>query len=177
LLIAKNGNRFQRTVFLIINASSLDSLPSLPSISFMKAWVQFMAVFAAGMGNLFAQQLEYETSSPAAATSASLYDQLVPIDPTTRSSEIVLKKKYRVSGPLVPVFKAKKLAAIPGRLLQLVNPFARSTPKEPVPSSRELSPSAWSSTVGWHSGGPRFQDPVRHESQMSLISFGRSEAP
>ena len=89
---------------------------------------------------------------------------------------MIVKKKLRISGPLARPFKAKKITEVPRRLLHLINPFARPVPREGWEKTRDLNPQAWTSIVGWHSGGSSFQDPVTHEPTISLISVSPSSS-
>ena len=90
-----------------------------------------------------------------------------------KSKKVVTTKRFEVSGPMVQPFKEKTIGNFPGRLLRLVNPFAKGEPKEPVIEARGVSPRAWSSTVGWRVGASTFADAVDHESSLGLVSVGR----
>ena len=135
-------------------------------------------LFLLGNG-LFAQQLGFESSSTATNASFAPLDehllQSLTSDSAQAQPDTVVKKNVRISGPLVRPFKAKKIMELPKRVLHLINPFARSEPKEGMENTRELSSRAWSATVGWHTGGSPFQDAVTHEPTMSLISVSHAE--
>ena len=137
----------------------------------MKAWVLWVVLFAFGLNVAVAQTDALESSSSAAKADSLYYDKLVPLE-RSLDSEIIVKKKFSITGPLIAPFKAKKLSEVPRRLLHLVNPFARSEPKPE--RLNDLSPVAWSTAVGWSTGGSGFQNPVTHESHMNLISVGRA---
>ena len=139
----------------------------------MKVWVLVITFAVLGSNLLLAQTESLESST--ARQDAVLYDQLVPLDNPKLGSVLTPKKRYRIAGPLAHAFQSRK--EVPRRLLQLVNPFARSEPKAAENLDAELSPRAWSTTVGWSTGGSGFQNPVTHESQLGLISVSRTRAP
>lgn len=91
------------------------------------------------------------------------------------ADDTIVKKNLQASGPLVRPFKAKKLREMPRRVLHLFNPFARTEAAAETVSVRELSPRAWTTTVGWHPGGSAFSDAVTHEPSLSLISLSRPQ--
>ena len=87
-------------------------------------------------------------------------------------SEAITTKNLQITGPLVQPFKAKKFHEFPKRLLHLVNPFARSQPKQQTLDFRDYNPRAWASSISWRPGASAFADPVTHESSMGLFSVG-----
>src|SRR5262245_62411745 len=67
-------------------------------------------------------------------------------------TEISIGKKVKVGGPLAGAFKAKKVLEVPRRVLKLLNPFAPGEPSRTIEERRNLSTSAWATTVGLHPG-------------------------
>ncbi len=85
------------------------------------------------------------------------------------------KQPLEVTGPLVSPFRGKA-SEVPGRLLNLINPFAPVEPSAtsaPPRTVRGPSPRAWTTVAGWHPGRSAFPDAVTHESGMALISISR----
>jgi hypothetical protein len=142
----------------------------------MKGCAALILILALSAGRALAQQQGLETSTDVNNRPALRYETVLTPDPSQFQSDVIVKKKLRVSGPLVRPFKAKKITEVPRRLLHLINPFARPEPKEGLENIRDLSPRAWTSIVGWHSGGSSFQDAVTHEPTMSLISVSPSSS-
>jgi hypothetical protein len=146
------------------------------SIAAMKAWI-----LLPGLLSLFAAAVRAEDSrleqSTRVTEDAAYYNKLVPLDAPRVDSDVITKKKFRISGPLVRPFKAKKITEVPRRLLHLINPFARtdSPSGSSMQTVRDLSPRAWTTAVGWHSGGSSFQNEITHEPQMNLLSVGSSQ--
>ena len=146
----------------------------------MKGSLVFAALFLLGASALFAQQTGFESSSSATNGSGSHLDErllrALEAQSAQAESDVVVKKNVRISGPLVRPFKAKRIVEFPKRVLQLINPFARSEPKEGSENySREISSRAWSTTVGWHTGGNPFQEAVTHEPTMTLMSVSHAD--
>lgn len=139
------------------------------------SWLLFAMALACGPA--IAQSAGTATPLSAGATNApALEPDLHLSDRLTLQSpqpEVSLGKKLRARGPLISIFKPKKLSQVPRRVLHLVNPFA---PVETAPSLERvenLSPRAWSATVGFHPGASAFPEATTHESSLSLISAGR----
>ena len=91
--------------------------------------------------------------------------------------EINIGKKWRIGGPLVSIFKGGKIRQAPGRFFRAINPFRHSSEESSTTSEveferyQDISPRAWSTSVGWHptrSGPP---DPVNHEGGITLIDM------
>jgi hypothetical protein len=95
----------------------------------------------------------------------------------TVKPDVIEKKKFRFSGPLVRPFKAKRVREAPRRLLNAINPFASRDADEEFKGAPRVSTRAWTTTVGWSPGASAFADPVTHESSMGVLSIGRSSAP
>src|SRR5258708_39972550 len=96
----------------------------------MKAGMLFIVAFLAAGGRLTAQQSQ-SGSGPAGADPVPFsYETrlapLIPDDPeaTRWASEAITSKHLRWSGPLAHAFHRRKLLEVPGRLLQMINPFA-----------------------------------------------------
>jgi len=81
------------------------------------------------------------------------------------STERFFKKRPTVS-------VGKKIVQAPRRLLRAINPFAPAEAKETLEFPADLTPRAWTTTIGWHSGGPRFDNPTTHESSLGLFHLG-----
>ena len=139
----------------------------------------FATLFLLSACGLFGQQAGFETSSSATNSAASQLDErlLRSLEAASAQadSDVVVKKNVRVSGPLVRPFKAKRIIEFPKRVLHLINPFARPEPKEGLENTGDISPRAWSSTVGWHTGGNPFQEAITHEPTMTLISVSHAD--
>jgi len=90
-----------------------------------------------------------------------------------KEPEVSLGKKVRARGPLVQVFKGKTVLDAPKRLLRLINPFAPSQKTDQLERTANLSPRAWTSTVGLNPGGTAFPDATTHESSMGLVTISR----
>jgi hypothetical protein len=86
-------------------------------------------------------------------------------------SDVVRGKHFQVSGPLVHVAKSKTVWDVPRRFFHLINPFAKREPQPPVERLPSISPNAWTTTVGWHSGASDFDDPfMRCDGGMGLCT-------
>src|SRR5690348_3359257 len=64
--------------------------------------------------------------------------------------DVLKGKHFQVSGPLVHVAKSKSIWAAPRRFLHLINPFAKREPQPRIERLPDVSPNAWTTTVGWH---------------------------
>ncbi len=81
----------------------------------------------------------------------------------------VLKDKARITGPLVHPAKAKSLLDFSWRLLDLVNPFAKSAaPDQRLRVQRDSR--AWSTVVGWSPGRSAFPDDEHQQGGLRLLS-------
>ena len=92
-----------------------------------------------------------------------------------RKSDVTVGKKFRISGPLVALFKGKSIRQTPKRFLQLINPFQQRA-EEAAPEwtgGSDLNPRAWSSLVGWRPGASAFPDPATHEGGITVVGFSR----
>ncbi len=101
---------------------------------------------------------------------------LTNADAESRGEQAGVGSKWELSGPIVPPLKAKKFWEVPRRVLHLVNPFAPHETTPQVPGTRELSPRAWSTVVGWSPGRSAFPDETTHEPSMCLFSLTRTPA-
>lgn len=125
-----------------------------------------------------AAQTTADFSSPASGVSTSRNNaSLITQDPQLIRDDVIMGKKYTVSGLLVRPFKAIKLHKAGSglaKLLQAINPFSREQgPVEDVRFAGELSTRAWSSSVGWHPATPAIPNAVTHEMGLTFISVGR----
>jgi len=68
------------------------------------------------------------------------------------NAKATLGKHFRVEGPIVRVFKDAKIWAVPLRMFQLVNPFARHEEWEAAQRIRnDRNPKFWAvGEVSWH---------------------------
>lgn len=81
----------------------------------------------------------------------------------------VIKDTARITGPLVHPAKAKGLLDFSRRLLDLVNPFAKSA----APDQRlrvERNSRAWATVVGWTPGRSAFPDDEHQQGGLRLLS-------
>ena len=78
-------------------------------------------------------------------------------------------KHFQLTGPLVGPMKSKKLWQVPGRLLQWINPFAKSGPGAEAAEYRPADSMAWSTLADWKGRSP-FPDDTHHEPQLRLLS-------
>jgi hypothetical protein len=117
-------------------------------------------------------------SAPLTSPSATPTFELKASEP---SPELQAGKKWRIGGPLVSIFKGGKIRQAPGRFFRAINPFRRAAEERSAGSEAEferyqdISPRAWSTSVGWHpirSGPP---DPVTHEGGITLIDISSRE--
>ena len=122
-----------------------------------------------------AQQKEIESSvnQKAAALQAERLSFLLSDDKLNDKTDIAIGKKLRIGGPVVRSFKVKKATEVPGRIINLLNPFAASEDAPAVTQKRNLSTRAWATTIGFHPGGSAFPDATTHESSMTLLTVGR----
>ena len=140
------------------------------------------AVFAACLflaltaGPVLAQATGLESSKSAATAPEPAVSPLL-LKQVTVKPDVIEKKRFRFSGPLVRPFKAKRVREVPRRLLHAINPFASSDTDEEFKGAPRVSTRAWTTTVGWSPGASAFADPVTHESSLGLLSIGRSSAP
>ncbi len=119
---------------------------------------------------------DFTTATP--DVSASRNDSsLLTKDPRLQRDDIIVGKKYTVTGLLVRPLKAIKLhkaGSALTKLLQAINPFSREkNSTEEARFEGELSTSAWTSSVGWHPGASGFPNAVTQEGGLTLISVSR----
>src|SRR5436190_397643 len=126
------------------------------------------------LGRTSPNQITAQTnaSAPVLSTPSTSTSTAAPFDlkPVEQPAELHLGKKWRITGPLVSIFKGGKLRPARGRFFRAINPFRHTVEETSTTSSeieferyQDVSPRAWSTTVGWHptrSGPP---DPVTHE--------------
>jgi hypothetical protein len=85
--------------------------------------------------------------------------------------DVIQKKHFRLSGPLVHPFKGR-LREAPRRFLHVINPFAPTEAEEQSGAPR-ASTQAWSTTVGWSTGPSGSDTAITHESKMGLVTLGK----
>jgi hypothetical protein len=97
-------------------------------------------------------------------------------DLESKTSELKLGKGLHARGPLVHLFHTRKASEVPKRFWQLINPFSRSeaVPESEVVRARDLSPRAWSTTVGSHPGVSSITYSLTHPEggEIGLVSIG-----
>jgi len=54
--------------------------------------------------------------------------------------------------------------------LERLNPLGPALPPLPVRGAASVSPRAWITVVGWHTGNSAFPDPVTHEPDLALFT-------
>jgi hypothetical protein len=122
----------------------------------MKTGFVLSMVLALFGGRVMAQQSTVSigrTNAPALPFETAALPYLNP-NVESKGAELKLGKGLRARGPLVHLFHTRKAGEVPKRFWQLINPFSRSeaAPETEVIRARDLSPRAWTTTVGWHSG-------------------------
>lgn len=150
----------------------------------MKAKMGILLLLSLACGAMTAQELSYDNAA-ASSTNTTTDTFEAASDPDLRldfsenltadvaSDEAFLERGLRLSGPAVGAFKAKSIFDFPLRLLQLINPFAR-TAATVQPLRVERDSRAWTTIVGWNPGQSAFADDTHHEPQLRLISFSTS---
>jgi hypothetical protein len=122
----------------------------------MKAGLLLISVLALSAGQIHAQQAGASlgrTNAPTVSFDTAVSPYLSP-DLQARDSELQLGKSLHARGPLVQLLHTKKAREAPKNFWRLINPFSRSeaAPESEVIRPRDLSPRAWTTTVGWHPG-------------------------
>jgi len=142
----------------------------------MKAAFVFCFSLGLSISPVFGQNTQVEVGSAKAPATPGIAAETggtkVTLEQLTPKADVIEKRHFRISGPLVRPFKAKKIREVPKRLLHVINPFARDEESD-LKGLPRLSSQAWTTTVGWHPGSSAFADPVSHESSMSLISISK----
>ena len=97
---------------------------------------------------------------------------------TNPSDHAIIKKKIRISGPLVGPATAKSLSDFTHRVVHLVNPFATDEFKSRGAQAAPVSNRAWSTIAGWSPGRSAFPTEAHHEPPMlRLISVSVEKEP
>ncbi len=107
--------------------------------------------------------------SPSKKTERDLTPYLA--DKLELKQDIIQKKHFRISGPLVRPFTGR-LREAPRRFLHVINPFAPTEAEEQSGAPR-ASTQAWSTTVGWSTGPSGSDTAITHESKMGLVTVGK----
>jgi hypothetical protein len=119
---------------------------------------------------------DFTEAAPNVAASRN-NSSLLTKDPRLQRDDIIVGKKYTVTGLLVRPFKAIKLHKAGSglaKLLQAINPFSREKDAtEEASFEGELSTRAWTSSVGWHPGASGFPNAVTQEGGLTFVSVGR----
>jgi hypothetical protein len=141
-----------------------------------------LAVMSASRG--VGQEQRTETNAmPLRTSAASLQDRpqvvLRPLDLSSSGSSerVIVKRKLRISGPLVRPFKAKTGSEFSKRVVHLFSPFASEDSSTQAEPSGPVSSRAWSTMVGWNPGRSAFPDDTWHEPQLRLISINVEKQP
>jgi len=124
-------------------------------------------------------QATHSESTPASSISdAHLLDSLTAQSSAVNGSGANASDRLQVRGPVADLFHACNASDFSGRLLYMVNPFAKSESQKAIEYSgslKRVSPRAWTTIVGWSPGSSAFADPVTHEPTMTFVTFGRSK--
>jgi len=127
-------------------------------------------IFAA---RLAAQEATADFTTPGTADVSSLISK----DPQLQRDDVIVVKKFKVTGFLVRPFKAMRLHKAGSTVLSLfqaINPFSRGKGSTENPRFEgELSTVAWSSSVGWRAGDSGISNPVTHEIGLTALSVSR----
>jgi hypothetical protein len=147
-------------VFARAFSSTLDRIEVAASILTMKAGFVLSVVLALFADRVLAQQSNVSmgrTNAAALSFDTAVSPYLNP-ELESKGAELRLGKALRARGPLVHLFHTRKAGEVPKRFWQLINPFSRSeaAPESEVIHARDLSPRAWTATVGWHPGVSTF---------------------
>lgn len=85
--------------------------------------------------------------------------------------EVIEKKHFKITGPLVRPFKGR-LREAPRKFLRVINPFA-SVDAEQESGAPRASAQAWTTAVGWSTGPSGSDAAITHESRMSLVNISK----
>lgn len=133
-----------------------------------------VVLVALGSPGMLAQAQELQTSTPSNPTATKHLDSVATPDKDLSSGTTSLGKNWQVTSPLVRPFKAQRLRQFPGRLLHLINPFAKKEAESETATRSGPSERGWTTTVGWSPGQSAFADPVTHEPSLSIFSLKRT---
>jgi len=144
----------------------------------MKAGLLLILVLTVSAGQILAQQTGASlgrTNAPALSFDSAASPYLNP-DLQSKESEVKLGKGLRARGPLVQLFHTRKPGEVPKRFWRLINPFSRSeaAPGSEAIRARDLSPRAWTTTVGSHPGVSSVSWSLTHPEggEFGLVSIG-----
>jgi hypothetical protein len=138
----------------------------------MKPFLLVMIILALAAPRVIAQEKGLETATRGTTSPDDRLSLAVREAPFT-TSEFSVGKKLRARGPLVNIFKTRKIRDVPRRMFHFINPFATVEAGERLERAADVNPRAWTSTVGLHPGRSAFPDVTTHESTMSLVTVGR----
>ena len=139
------------------------------SIFCMKERIVIIILLSLAAARGLAQQQDLETFAPDAKIAAARLS--LQEDMRLSQTDVIVGKDFQFRGPLVRPFKSKRIREVPRRLWHVINPFASVEPREEIERTRELSPRAWTSTVGWSTGRSSAPVEVTHEPTMGLVSI------
>jgi hypothetical protein len=97
---------------------------------------------------------------------------------TAAVEHVVVKRKIRVSGPLVGPAKARSFSEFSRKVAHLFNPFATDEFNPQGAPSGPVSTRAWSTIVGWTPNGSAFPTEAKHDPpELRLISVNVEKQP
>jgi hypothetical protein len=85
--------------------------------------------------------------------------------------DTITTKHLKISGPLAHPLKSKKLSDVPSRFWHLINPFAKTEPKESIEPVAGMTPRPWASFADDRLHNSIASGPLTHESSLGLISI------
>ena len=157
----------------------LDSVLKLKFTWCMRAGLLVLAI---SLQALAASAQQESAASPLVQTNAnrSGYSpsrlRLSEDEHATDKMDVIQGKHFQVSGPLVHVAKSKSIWSAPRRFLYLINPFAKREPQLRIERLPDVSPNAWTTTVGWNTGKTALDDPFRRcDGGIGLVTVSRTE--
>jgi hypothetical protein len=157
---------------------ALDSRQLPRQNSGVRRWLILLLIALISSARLAAQPTttDFTEATPEVSVSRN-NSSLLTKDRQLQRDDVIVGKKYTVTGLLVWPIKAIKLhkaGSALTKLLQAINPFSRENDAtEEARFEGELSTSAWTSSVGWHPGASGFPNAVTHEVGLTFVSVGR----
>jgi hypothetical protein len=85
--------------------------------------------------------------------------------------DTITTKHLKISGPLTHPLKSKKVSDVPSRLWHLINPFAKTEPKESIEPVAGMSPRPWASFADDRLHNSIASGPLTHESSLGLLTI------
>src|SRR5437588_1539347 len=138
--------------------------------------MMLMLVLGASVLGTMAQERRLATSGSTNATSFSNKMRSTPVLQERIASpegDVIVTKHLQISGPVIHTLKTKRIRDVPKRFVDLLNPFSKAEPAQPIERYGDVSPRAWTTTVGWHPIATRLDDPTfRCDGGLSLVTVG-----